>query len=104
MIIKVPIHSFVDLITNSSSETFISATDKTVEAVYEIIDGLFNQAAYPNLSSRDFFEVKVDGQGSSSVSNIEVVAKNPNDPRSKAVAEAFGKLFDSIEGYSEYNG
>lgn len=32
-----PIHSFVDLITNSSSELFISKSNKTVEAVREIL-------------------------------------------------------------------
>ncbi len=38
--ILVPIHSFVDLITNSSSELFVCDTKKSVEAVKEIIEKL----------------------------------------------------------------
>jgi hypothetical protein len=33
----IPLHSFVDLITNSSSELFVCATDKTVKAVKDIL-------------------------------------------------------------------
>lgn len=36
--ILIPIHSFVDLITNSSSEVFVQATEKTVETVKDIIN------------------------------------------------------------------
>lgn len=32
------IHSFVDLITNSSSESFVAANDRTLEAVRKIIN------------------------------------------------------------------
>lgn len=33
---------FTDIITNSSSEMFVCDTDKTVEAVEEILQGLYN--------------------------------------------------------------
>ncbi len=36
----IPVHSFVDVITNSSSEVFVSADEKTVEAVKDLIDNL----------------------------------------------------------------
>lgn len=36
--IPIPIHSFVDLITNSSSETFVCADKKTVQAVKELVN------------------------------------------------------------------
>lgn len=38
--IHIPVHSFVDLITNSSSETFISASGATVDAMKEIVAAL----------------------------------------------------------------
>jgi len=41
-LLKVSIHSFVDLITNSSSELFVCSTDKTIEVVKKIIEGLFD--------------------------------------------------------------
>lgn len=37
----ISIHSFVDLITNSSSELFICSTEKSIEAVKEIIEELY---------------------------------------------------------------
>jgi hypothetical protein len=36
----IPIHSFVDLITNSSSETYIYASDSTIKCVKTLIDNL----------------------------------------------------------------
>lgn len=35
------IHSVVDIITNSSSEIFVEATDKTIENVKTLVDSLF---------------------------------------------------------------
>ena len=38
----IPIHSFVDIITNSSSELFICETKKSVDAVKETLVALAN--------------------------------------------------------------
>jgi len=38
--LRIPLHSFVDLITNSSSEIFVQAHDKTIVAVKEVINNL----------------------------------------------------------------
>jgi hypothetical protein len=35
--IHIPLHSFVDLITNSSSEVFVTPTKKTKEVIYDLI-------------------------------------------------------------------
>lgn len=40
MIIKIPIHSFIDLITNSSSETFTSSDEKTLESIKSLVNRL----------------------------------------------------------------
>ncbi len=42
MKIIVPVHSFVDVITNSSSEIFVSATDSTVAAAKEIVNNVLS--------------------------------------------------------------
>lgn len=42
--IYIPIHSFVDLITNSSSEVFVSDTEKTVEALKEAVNAILKLA------------------------------------------------------------
>ncbi len=47
-------HSFVDLITNSSSELFVCSTDKTVEAVKEIIEKLIAMHGELSGSRGDF--------------------------------------------------
>lgn len=39
-IYKIKIHSFVDLITNSSTEIYIRASDKSIETLKKIIDNL----------------------------------------------------------------
>ena len=39
----IPVHSFSSLITNSSSETFVCSTDKTVEAVKAILQSILDK-------------------------------------------------------------
>jgi len=52
------IHSFVDLITNSSSETYITASDKTVKVVKDIIK-LFLENANIATPVDELFDVKL---------------------------------------------
>ena len=54
--IKIRVHSFIDIITNSSTEIYVSATDKTVECVYELLNKFLiaNKSAY---SASDVFNV-----------------------------------------------
>lgn len=40
----IPIHSFVDLITNSSSEIFVAADKKTVKAIKTLVENLISAA------------------------------------------------------------
>lgn len=56
--IYIPIHSASDLITNSSSETFIRATDASVTQVKEIINSLL-KLGDSNQSADDLFEFKL---------------------------------------------
>lgn len=57
----IKIHSFVDLITNSSSEIYVAAGDKTVKAVKEIIDNIL-ALAKSELTCDDLFTVEIDYQ------------------------------------------
>lgn len=54
----IPIHSFVDVITNSSSELFICATKSTIEMVKEIIDS-FLMTMGSDKKSTDLFDFKL---------------------------------------------
>lgn len=55
----IPVHSFVDLITNSSSEIFTSATDSTVKAAKEVINGIL-KAAGSKKSAASLFNVRLN--------------------------------------------
>jgi hypothetical protein len=43
----IPVHSFVDLITNSSSEIFVSANQNTVKAIKKLVDSILAATATP---------------------------------------------------------
>lgn len=59
--IDINIHSFIDLITNSSSEMFITATGKTEKTVKEIIDNVLKLSG-SKLTADDLFEFGVYGE------------------------------------------
>ena len=54
----IPIHSFVDVITNSSSEIFVSADEGTVEAVKESINNLLKGTG-SNKTADELFDFSV---------------------------------------------
>lgn len=53
------VHSFVDLITNSSTEIYIHATDRTVTAIKTIVNNLL-QIAGSSKTCDDLFAVELD--------------------------------------------
>lgn len=58
MKLVIPIHSFVDLITNSSTELFVSATDKSANTVRDIIDSLLVLGG-SSLKASDLFKIEL---------------------------------------------
>ena len=56
------IHSFVDLITNSSTEIYISATDKTIESIEKLVDNILSMG-HSEYKCRDLFEISIDIEG-----------------------------------------
>ena len=54
----IPFHSFVDLITNSSSQVFITADEKTISAVRDMIDNLMKVAGSTQRSV-DLFDIDI---------------------------------------------
>lgn len=53
--VLIPIHSFVDLITNSSTEIYVSANDKTVGTIREVVDNIL-VAGGSALKASDLFD------------------------------------------------
>lgn len=114
-----PIHSFVDLITNSSTEIYIEATGKTVEAIRKLIDKLLLSAGSA-VKCDDLFTVEIDKQkyadrydedykdydsgndGGRSVSLL-VKCRDTNNPAGKeaaAILSTLSTLFNIGERYN----
>jgi hypothetical protein len=53
------LHSFIDLITNSSSETFIQCTDNTKDAIKSIINHLLLANNITDVTCDDIFNINV---------------------------------------------
>lgn len=57
--IKIPIHSFINVITNSSTEIYIMATEKTIETIKEIVNSLLSIGG-SELTCDDLFVVELN--------------------------------------------
>ena len=92
--IIIPIHSFIDVITNSSSEVFVTSDRNTVLAVKAAIDGLLELGG-TTARCDDLFEVfleRCDG-GYGEYDAIRVVGR---DRSSRQAAELLNKLNSSF--------
>lgn len=95
--IFIPIHSFVDLITNSSSETYISADASTVNTVKAMITHILKGGG-SDKTADDLFEVSLSGDG------IDVVAKDTGDANLVQAAKVLSNLTGLFDITAEYNG
>lgn len=57
---NIPFHSFVDLITNSSSEVYVDCDKRTVEIAYMILDEILKPIG---VTGRDAAEIKLTTYG-----------------------------------------
>lgn len=55
---RIPVHSIIDVITNSSTEIFTTATKKSMEFAKELIDEILS-AGGSNKKAEDLFEFKL---------------------------------------------
>lgn len=117
-----PLHSFVDLITNSSTEIYIEASEKTIETLKELINNLLTMGG-SKLTCDDLFTIEIDKHefkdrydedydvwnkadyhdGYYDVSLL-VKCKNENSEVGKATAPVLSNLTDMFHMSSEYNG
>lgn len=92
----IPVHSFIDLITNSSSETYISASSSTVTAFKEIIDGILKGSGSEKTCD-DLFNLTLDD------SRVIVTPKD-NSADLDTAANNLTNITDFFDISSEYNG
>lgn len=57
--LKITVHSFVDLITNSSTEIYIQATQKTIESITKLVDNILTVAG-STFKCEDLFDITID--------------------------------------------
>ena len=59
--LRIPVHSFVDLITNSSSEVYVEATQSTINGIKKLVDHLLKIGGSPLTTDELFtFDVVFD--------------------------------------------
>jgi hypothetical protein len=101
MKITIPFHSFSDCITNSSSETYISATSSTVSTVHQIVNSLLKMSGSTS-TSEELFSVSVNGD------DLEITVLGGLDSEKAQYAQVAAKELMSIvstyEISAEYNG
>ena len=124
--ISIKIHSFVDLITNSSSEIFVQANDKTIESIKEIVNNLLGIAnselkfddlftAHLQVMDYDSYEYikesevteehKTENYDGYSESQVTVEVKSGvEDERAKSAAKLLSNLENLFSMSSVYNG
>jgi hypothetical protein len=98
----IQVHSFVDLITNSSSETFVSASSSTVKAIREVVDHVL-KLGQSTQSFDDLFDIElVDGEYEGT--RVKVTPKNSSNANAQAAAKILSNLSGLFSIEATYNG
>lgn len=100
--IKIYYHSFVDLITNSSSVVYVNATESTVQAIKDVVNSIL-KLSNSKLTADDLFEFKIYSEKyDERNSYVEVTAKVDDDVTAIKTAKLLSNLnslFDLEGGY-----
>ena len=101
-IYKIRIHSFVDLITNSSTEIYIQATEKTVELLKAMINNIL-LVGKSELTCDDLFEISTVGEGGDYYNTVTISVKCKNGD-GQVAADILSDLTGLFNMSAEYNG
>lgn len=97
---RIPLHSFVDLITNSSSEIFVCANDSTVTAAIKLVDSILI-AGGSKFRANDLFDITVSGDGPSRMLIVNTKVKSE---AAKVAAGILADLTSTFRIEERYNG
>jgi len=100
--ISIPIHSFLDLITNSSSETYVTSDRQTVTSIKSIIDAVL-KAGGSTKTCDDMFMVKL-AKEDGGYGRYDVVIANPKGPEYAEAASALSKISGAFRAETIGNG
>ena len=99
------VHSFVDLITNSSSETFINASGSAVKSIKDLVDGML-KLTDSKLTCDDLFTIEIVYKYETTdyktvwLSPKEAIAKFEDGTLSEDENEPDGSKYDGTYGES----
>lgn len=102
------IHSFVDLITNSSTELFVSSSQHTVDGVKSVINAVLTMGG-STLKADDIFsfELSKDEDSYSDYGDkmiMTVKSKDPESVEGKTAAKVLSNLTGLFSIEASYNG
>lgn len=106
--ITIRLHSFADLITNSSTSIYVAADESTIKSIKEIIDNILKIGG-STLTANDLFKFSLykdpDEQGEYYERvQLIVTPKDKNSEEGKAVAKLLGNLTGLFNIEACYNG
>jgi hypothetical protein len=98
MEIKIKLHSFVDVITNSSTVIFVTVGNSAINTMYEVIDEVLRVAG-SDKNAKDLFDIEISRDWESILDNYidSYDEEYSKDDREKALME--GR--DAIDGWKE---
>jgi len=107
----IPMHSFVDLITNSSTEIYIEASDKTIESIKALVDNILKLGG-SDLKCDDLFTIELNPEDVEREANeygykdvgLIVKHRDSNSELGKATANTLANLCGMFGIEACYNG
>ena len=97
MKITIPLHSFVDLITNSSTEVYIEVTDQTVTAMKDAVNHILKSQGIEKTADELFnFELSELEERTYGNERSIVITSKTDDPDVTKAAKALTDIIDSV--------
>lgn len=100
----IPIQSFIDIVTNSSTEIFVEATAGTKNHIINMVNEIL-KAGGSDKTCNDLFEIKLidpieEDQWSEDKSYIQVTAKNSEHSEAAIYLQTLDNIFDITADYN----
>lgn len=101
----IPFHSFVDLITNSSTEIYILASESTIKFIKQLVDNILTEGGstktFDDMFTAELSEVRERCYGSERDVIVKAKTDSENAKKAAEILSDLSGLF-SIDG--AYNG
>lgn len=99
---KINIHSFVDVITNSSTTIFVTMNGGAIKGMHSVIDEIL-KVAKSDKKSEDLFDISIDRDWDDIIESwFEDYANEPEDPKEKEMYDQRNALeYKEFSAYAE---